>query len=75
MLITCRYRGFSHDPTMITRHEMSKPVKSVSVHPNGEKFVYGSEEDSDIHICDAMSGKEQGKWVVDHTTFEEVITF
>ncbi|KAI7887502.1 WD40 repeat-like protein [Lichtheimia hyalospora FSU 10163] len=50
--------GFSHDPNMITRYEMSKPVKSMSVHPNGEKFVYGSEQDSDIHICDAMSGKE-----------------
>lgn len=46
---------------MITRYDMSRPVKSMSVHPNGEKFIYGSEDDSDIHICNAMSGKELGK--------------
>ncbi|KAI9311638.1 WD40-repeat-containing domain protein [Dichotomocladium elegans] len=51
-------QGFNFDRALENTIEVRQNVSCLSVHPKGETFVYGSDSDPWLRICDAMSGTE-----------------
>ena len=64
LFLTSWSRGFSPTEDMIATHTMPRSMSSVALHPNGDRFVAGSDSDPWVRIYDALTASEKGKYYI-----------